>query len=258
MSRRICPQHRGGISSETLFGEAKKWLNGTNGQTKLVIVVDIQEEGRPEPSGWGLSAEEIADIHPRNILRHIIDWNERNGTSMLGTKFTTRVYLCYADKEPECVMDAACVAVDNNDKTVHDQDINDVDHLSRLLQAESFFAAERTDKRIPALREFAVQMNSDDKVSIRLRDVLPDISEEKDAEIALPVKKLVNGIYGNFGCLEEDRTFRMGEYLLCQWRDLVDSLIPERRLRRSMMGRGMKREGKERREKEEKGEKQSV
>lgn len=98
---------------ENLFEGAKKWLEGSEGVTRGVIIVDIQriqppiEEESQNSSGqkltWGKLNEELLKIglsHGSDSLTgHIANWYKDNGCE-LNECATVTIYVCRKGEEP--------------------------------------------------------------------------------------------------------------------------------------------------------------
>jgi hypothetical protein len=90
------------------FRDANKWLEGSGGKTRLVIVVDIQESKIPERkkttmiATWGLTDDEILQFTVTDLGRHIRDWHQRERIPLLGD-FTANFYFCYYGQPQQLV-----------------------------------------------------------------------------------------------------------------------------------------------------------
>lgn len=76
--------------NESLREVCHHWFEGTSGQTKSVILIDITEENRPGPvpedRTWGLSAAELATIDQPRLARHIYDWHRSHNHPLVGNQ----------------------------------------------------------------------------------------------------------------------------------------------------------------------------
>lgn len=74
--------------NESLREVCHHWFEGTSGQTKSVILVNITEENRPSPvpedRTWELSAAELATIDQPRLARHIYDWHTSHNVPLVG------------------------------------------------------------------------------------------------------------------------------------------------------------------------------
>lgn len=99
-----------GVSETTtkLYQDAERWLNGTNGQTKLVILIDIQEKGRWNTSNdkWELSKVDIQGMRFDTLSNNILQWYRSKGIRLYGS-FKLSVHLWYSDDDRQCIYEAA-------------------------------------------------------------------------------------------------------------------------------------------------------
>jgi hypothetical protein len=140
-----------GEATRNVFEDAEKWLAGTRDQTKLVILVDIQETGRRQTSEdtWDLTPSQVKSCTDMKLYEHLVRWYRDKEIRLVGNSFTVRVHLWTRNQAPRCVLDTS------------------------FSPAQPASAQELPD------------------AIIRISDVLPDISPEIDAEITLPLAKLV-------------------------------------------------------------------
>ncbi|KAK2762780.1 hypothetical protein FQN54_000954 [Arachnomyces sp. PD_36] len=94
-----------GVSESTpqIFRDTEKWLEGSNGQTRLAIVIDINQhlpkEQKQKPmTSWGLSDSQIVNFTLGELTQHILRWNSSNLTSFMG-EFNACVYLRFQGQE---------------------------------------------------------------------------------------------------------------------------------------------------------------
>lgn len=156
-----------GINETTtqLHQDAERWLRGTNNQTKLVILVDIQETPR-----WsGLSnSQELSAVDSQQTSYLITNYIKRqqSGEIRLHGSFSLSVHLWYSDGDRQCILDGAVFSSDNW------MDIETIDdvylRLKHLLPAGSR-------------------------------------SGHGDECILFPLKQLVDTLQGDFGSVELDR-----------------------------------------------------
>lgn len=99
-----------GISETTLklYADAERWLEGSDGHTKLVILIDVHEtEKRNTMSDkWELSENDFREIDHRRLFQHIFEWYQSRQIKLFGT-FTLSVHLWYSDGDRQCVLDKA-------------------------------------------------------------------------------------------------------------------------------------------------------
>ncbi|KAH8692373.1 hypothetical protein BGW36DRAFT_363365 [Talaromyces proteolyticus] len=95
-------------TTRKLFKDAQRWLEGSDGNTKLVILVDIQEKERRNTSNdkWDLSENDFREIHHRTLSRRILQWYRLKGIRVVGD-FHLSVHLCYNDGDNHCILDKA-------------------------------------------------------------------------------------------------------------------------------------------------------
>ena len=87
--------------------DVEKWLKGTEGETKLVIAVDIQEnlsrkERKTTATTWGLSDKDIPEFTVGSLRKHILHWHKQENIPLLG-EFTAYVYFCFHDQPQRLV-----------------------------------------------------------------------------------------------------------------------------------------------------------
>ncbi|EED17828.1 NAD dependent epimerase/dehydratase, putative [Talaromyces stipitatus ATCC 10500] len=99
-----------GISETTtkLYDDANRWLKGSSGQTKHVILVDVQEKGRPDTSNdkWDLSEVDFLETRRDRLSDHILQWYQSQGIQLVGN-FKLSVHLWYSDKYRQCILNEA-------------------------------------------------------------------------------------------------------------------------------------------------------
>lgn len=90
-----------------LLEDARKWLDGSDGETKLVILVDIQERRKKienEDFDWGLSDIWLAKADQNAVTDHVLRRYQEKGIILAG-RFYVNVYLCYPGKAGECIVE---------------------------------------------------------------------------------------------------------------------------------------------------------
>ena len=89
-----------------MFEDATRWLRGSDGYTKLVIVIDIKEKmlkyNKTETTDWGLSKDVLNTLNSTGFTKHILQWHKENGVSLVGS-FQVIFYLCFQNQEPRQV-----------------------------------------------------------------------------------------------------------------------------------------------------------
>ncbi|KAL1965175.1 hypothetical protein VTN77DRAFT_5929 [Rasamsonia byssochlamydoides] len=82
-----------------LFDDAKRWLQGSLGATKLVILVDVKEQKPKDPpvaapsNNWALTAAQILSLSKLQLAQHIVEWGEENGSPLVG-RVRVQLYFC--------------------------------------------------------------------------------------------------------------------------------------------------------------------
>ncbi|KAI1908027.1 hypothetical protein LOZ61_005776 [Ophidiomyces ophidiicola] len=93
-------------TSKKVFEDATRWLKGSNGYTKLVIVVDIKEkiskDGTAETTDWGLSKDILNTLNSDNLTEHILQWHKDNKAVLVG-RFEASFFLCFQNQHPRQV-----------------------------------------------------------------------------------------------------------------------------------------------------------
>jgi hypothetical protein len=94
------------ISNPTkkLFQDARRWLEGSNGQTKLVVPLDVQEAERRNTSNdkWELSEIDFQKSSHDSVSDHILQWYRSKGIRLVGS-FKLSVHLWYSDDDRQCI-----------------------------------------------------------------------------------------------------------------------------------------------------------
>jgi hypothetical protein len=89
-----------GISETTqkLHGDGEKWLGGTDGHTKLVILVDINEKRRRQArrDNWDLAPEDFRTMSHCQLFDHIFGWYQSRNISLIG-EFDMCIHFWYKD-----------------------------------------------------------------------------------------------------------------------------------------------------------------
>lgn len=105
-----------GISETTtkLYKDAERWLKGSCGQTKLVILVDIQEKGRRNTSNdkWELSEIDFQQSNYVTISNKILQWYQSREIRLVGS-FELSVHLLYSDGDSQCILEKAAFSPNN-------------------------------------------------------------------------------------------------------------------------------------------------
>ncbi|OKL55671.1 hypothetical protein UA08_09025 [Talaromyces atroroseus] len=101
-------------STRKLFEDARRWLEGSDGNTKLVILVDVQEKERRSTStdSWGLSELDFPKISHRRLSEHITQWYQSRRIRLVGN-FALSVHLWYSDGNRQCILNKAVFAPGN-------------------------------------------------------------------------------------------------------------------------------------------------
>lgn len=101
-------------STEKLCEDANRWLNGSDGNTKLVILIDVQEipKWKSPNDVWGLPATAFQETSHIALRRHILDWYTSKNIRLHGS-FELSVYLWYSDGVRQCILNKAAFSRDN-------------------------------------------------------------------------------------------------------------------------------------------------
>lgn len=91
-------------TSKKVFEDATRWLKGSGGDTKLVIVVDIKEKisNTAKTTDWGLPKDVLGRLDSTSLTEHILQWHRNNNSSLIGT-FEAFFYLCFQNQQPRQV-----------------------------------------------------------------------------------------------------------------------------------------------------------
>lgn len=101
-----------GEGRKRLFEDSERWLEGTRGKTRVVILVDIEENFTPEQSqrmeekkniAYGLSYKELKSSNTTRLSEHILEWYEKNNEALVG-EFTAHIYICRRRQRPRKVL----------------------------------------------------------------------------------------------------------------------------------------------------------
>lgn len=99
-----------GISETTtkLYNDAIRWLKGSNSETKLVILVDVQEKERRNTSNdkWGLSEIDFRKTSCDRLSDHIFQWYGSRKIRLVSS-FTLSVHLWYSDGDRQYILSEA-------------------------------------------------------------------------------------------------------------------------------------------------------
>lgn len=105
-----------GIDETThkFYVDAERWLEGSNGHTKLVILVDVCETEKRNTASdkWKLSANGFREMNHRRLFQHIFERYHCRRINLFGT-FTLSVHLWYSDGDRQCVLDKAGFSPDS-------------------------------------------------------------------------------------------------------------------------------------------------
>jgi hypothetical protein len=89
-----------GISETTkkLYEDSERWLEGSSGQTKLVIPVDVQETPKWQTSNnkWELSEIDFRQTNHDTLSDEILQWYRSKSIRLHGS-FKLSVHLWYND-----------------------------------------------------------------------------------------------------------------------------------------------------------------
>ena len=101
-------------TTQKLCEDANRWLNGTNGVTKLVILIDIQEipKWKSSNDNWGLPAIAFQEISHEALRRHILEWYGFKNILLHG-RFELSVDLWYSDGIRQCILNKAAFSQEN-------------------------------------------------------------------------------------------------------------------------------------------------
>lgn len=90
-------------TSNKVFEDATRWLQGSGGRTKLVIVIDIKEtisrNSTTQTADWGLSKNELDQLDVSDLTEHILQWHKDNRLPLVGS-FQASLYLCFQNQQP--------------------------------------------------------------------------------------------------------------------------------------------------------------
>lgn len=105
-----------GISETTqkLYIDAERWLEGSNSHTKLVVLVDVRETGKRNTSSdnWELCENDFQEMNHRRLFQYIFEWYQSREINLFGL-FTLCVHLWYSDGDRQCILDKAAFSPDN-------------------------------------------------------------------------------------------------------------------------------------------------
>lgn len=101
-------------TTHELYANAERWFEGSNGHTKLVILVDVCETGKrnTESDKRELSANDFREMNHRRLFQHIFKWYHSRRINLFGT-FTLSVHLWYSDGDRQCVLNKARFSPDS-------------------------------------------------------------------------------------------------------------------------------------------------
>lgn len=133
-----------GISetTEKLCEDANRWLNGSDGNTKLVILIDVQEipKWKSLNDNWGLPATAFQEIGHKALRRHILDWYGSKKIRLHGS-FELSVDLWYSGGVRQRILNKAAFSRDN---LIDLTTINDVPlRLEHLMPGSDLDASQR-------------------------------------------------------------------------------------------------------------------
>lgn len=104
-------------TTKNLEEDAKRWLKDSCGQTKLVILVDVQERGRWNTSNdlrdkWELSETDFQQPNHDTLPDKILQWYRSREIRLVGS-FKLSVHLCYSKGDNQCLLNKAAFSPDN-------------------------------------------------------------------------------------------------------------------------------------------------
>lgn len=77
--------------NETLREDGKRWFEGTCGETRRVILMNITEENRPvlsvKDQTWGLSTGKLRTIQHDALTKEIHDYHQKHNIPLVGERF---------------------------------------------------------------------------------------------------------------------------------------------------------------------------
>lgn len=160
-----------GISETThkLYEDARRWLEGSNGDTKLVILIDVQEQGCRKASRdkWGLDTTQFRQMQRRQLFNHILQWYHSNNISLLGN-FHLSVHLWYSDSDKQCVLNNAAFSLGN-----------------------------------------LISLGAIHDVPLRLDSLMPVGSTDDNEPLFFPLRKLVATLQRGFRFIEKERASKL-------------------------------------------------
>lgn len=70
-------------TTQKLYTDAERWLEGSNSRTKLVILVVIRETGKRDTASdsWELFEDDFREMNPRRLFQHISEWYPLDGST---------------------------------------------------------------------------------------------------------------------------------------------------------------------------------
>lgn len=120
-----------GETTENLYEDVNRWLEGSCGQTKLVILVDVEESEKPDILNDNRELSEI-DFQPSNhvaLIEKILQWYQSQVIRLVGS-FELSVHLYYSDGDNQCNLNKAAFSPNNLIDLTTIQDVPlKLDHL---------------------------------------------------------------------------------------------------------------------------------
>lgn len=171
-----------------LLDDARRWLEGTEGTTRIVILVDIREtlldstsrereDNKDRP--YELDPEALAAFDTLQLRDHMLKWHEERNESLLG-ELTAHIYICRRYQRPRKVLrfkfrlDGPSVTAYSSDQAFILKSELVSDHVSLLQQrdAKEFSCDDTYDSEDEdSYASQKVTINADDKIPLPL-DVL--------------------------------------------------------------------------------------
>lgn len=169
-----------GISETTkkLEEDAERWLKGSCGQTKLVILVDVEERGKRATSNdlrdkWELSEIDFQQPNRDTLPDKILQWYRSREIRLVGS-FELSVHLRYSDGDDQCLLNKAAFSPNN-----------------------------------------LIDLTTIQDVPLRLDHLMPDGSDlDMSQPLLFPLERLVQTLQNGFDDIESDRADDLAENAL--------------------------------------------
>ncbi|KAF3389684.1 hypothetical protein DPV78_011667 [Talaromyces pinophilus] len=158
--------------------DAKRWLKDSCGQTKLVILVDVQERGRWNTSNdlrdkWEISEIDFQQPNHDTLPDKILQWYQSREIRLVGS-FKLSVHLCYSKGDNQCLLNKAAFSPDN-----------------------------------------LIDLTTIQDVPLRLDHLMPDGSDlDMSQPLLFPLRRLVQTLQNGFDDIESDRVDDLAENAL--------------------------------------------